>query len=529
MQANFRLVTPGPYLAFLGRNGAVVMLFALATGLLAPEMARQWKPWLPYAMGLSTTGVFLAASYSADRAWLQTHVIFVAVWAALAPAILLGLAAGYSGLEAGVLTGILLAALAPPAFSVPSFATLLKLSPKLALAAFVAATLAAPLTMPLLAKAFGMTLEFDPYFYALKLLAIIGGGWVCATILKRLLPRLGWLVPEQAAATGFAVIGLFVVFAVSAALARQQWELGGNAFVTLIGIAAALNVVLMLIGSLVFSRLGLQDALTAGLLSGNRNAGLALAAGGATLPAKGEAYLAASLMIIALMPITFQQTTRLVNFLRRRPELPRIDITWWELNNSAPPQSRALEAGNTYRIGRGLDCEIVLPGNTVSRLHAELSIAPDGTVAISDLGSTNGIWTNGAYVEQARLGPRNTVQIGMYVLRLGQPDPLEIVAEWHHADQPANVHTKVLADGGTYNIGRNPDADIRLVDRWVSDMHAQISIGRSGQVTIADLGSTNGVLVAGVRVPEVRLDQTAEVQIGLHRLRIRSAAAGDAQ
>ena len=62
--------------------------------------------------------------------------------------------------------------------------------------------------------------------------------------------------------------------------------------------------------------------------------------------------------------------------------------------------------GTRLRIGRrsaarGVEPEIDLSGPPadpgISRLHALLLPAPDGTWALLDLGSANGIWLNGEY------------------------------------------------------------------------------------------------------------------------------------
>jgi hypothetical protein len=65
----------------------------------------------------------------------------------------------------------------------------------------------------------------------------------------------------------------------------------------------------------------------------------------------------------------------------------------------------------------------------------------------------------------------------------------------------------VLAEGrrhvvppGGATIGRSRDCDIILADANVSRRHAQILPGAAGTWTIADLGSTNGVVVNGRRI-----------------------------
>jgi pSer/pThr/pTyr-binding forkhead associated (FHA) protein len=57
----------------------------------------------------------------------------------------------------------------------------------------------------------------------------------------------------------------------------------------------------------------------------------------------------------------------------------------------------------------------------------------------------------------------------------------------------------VIAPGGA-TIGRSRDCDIVLADSNVSRRHAQVLPAAAGSWTIADLGSTNGVLVNGRKI-----------------------------
>lgn len=58
------------------------------------------------------------------------------------------------------------------------------------------------------------------------------------------------------------------------------------------------------------------------------------------------------------------------------------------------------------------------------------------------------------------------------------------------------VYTMV---GNTLTIGRAPDNDIVLDDPQVSRHHAQV-VRRGDEISVEDLGSTNGTLVNGVRL-----------------------------
>jgi pSer/pThr/pTyr-binding forkhead associated (FHA) protein len=57
----------------------------------------------------------------------------------------------------------------------------------------------------------------------------------------------------------------------------------------------------------------------------------------------------------------------------------------------------------------------------------------------------------------------------------------------------------VIPPGGA-TLGRSRDCDIVLSDANVSRRHAEVRPGAAATWTIADLGSTNGVLVNGHRV-----------------------------
>jgi Protein of unknown function (DUF3662)/FHA domain len=77
-------------------------------------------------------------------------------------------------------------------------------------------------------------------------------------------------------------------------------------------------------------------------------------------------------------------------------------------------------------------------------------------------------------------------------------------------------------------IGRGSDADLRINDPGVSRRHAEIRVHaseRSGtEVSVVDLGSTNGMLVNGTRVQQATLEDGATIKIGNTTMRVRFVA-----
>jgi hypothetical protein len=71
-----------------------------------------------------------------------------------------------------------------------------------------------------------------------------------------------------------------------------------------------------------------------------------------------------------------------------------------------------------FVLGRGADCDLVVPDLTVSRRHAEIRHGPGGGLEIRDLGSRNGTFVNGERVAAAPVAPGDTLALGSAELRL---------------------------------------------------------------------------------------------------------------
>jgi pSer/pThr/pTyr-binding forkhead associated (FHA) protein len=164
-------------------------------------------------------------------------------------------------------------------------------------------------------------------------------------------------------------------------------------------------------------------------------------------------------------------------------------------------------------LGRDPAAGLPLPDDEqISWRHARLAPRPDG-VAVEDLDSTNGTFVDGVRIAQT------TVVAAGSRLFVGET-AIEVVARPHvdtavvpgllSADTIASVPApvpkivlEVVGPDGTsrelplsepLEVGRDPAVGLVLDDQLVSRRHARLTPG-AGQVTIEDLGSTNGTFV----------------------------------
>ncbi len=182
------------------------------------------------------------------------------------------------------------------------------------------------------------------------------------------------------------------------------------------------------------------------------------------------------------------------------------------------------------RLGRSPDCTVLLEGGAVgvvSGIHAELRYEA-GEWRLTDLASRNGTFVNGH-----RLGGPTPLRVGD-VMSFGETGPRLIVAalsgglpptipEHPGVPEPARRGAPVepraygitLLDAGTghlyeargvrIRIGRGRECEVRLAgasEGIVSRVHAELTVGSSGALTIQDAGSTNGTFVNDDRVSE---------------------------
>jgi pSer/pThr/pTyr-binding forkhead associated (FHA) protein len=74
-------------------------------------------------------------------------------------------------------------------------------------------------------------------------------------------------------------------------------------------------------------------------------------------------------------------------------------------------------------------------------------------------------------------------------------------------------------------IGRGTEADLRINDPGVSRRHAQLRVIDRGDrldIDIIDLGSTNGIVVNGRRVPQAPVGEGTRIEVGNTRMLVHT-------
>jgi pSer/pThr/pTyr-binding forkhead associated (FHA) protein len=77
-----------------------------------------------------------------------------------------------------------------------------------------------------------------------------------------------------------------------------------------------------------------------------------------------------------------------------------------------PEKTFRLLPGSIRTVGRATGADFIVDAPLVSRVHCRLTVAPDGTLEVRDLESTNGTFVNGERIEKARLTSGDRLGVG---------------------------------------------------------------------------------------------------------------------
>jgi BASS family bile acid:Na+ symporter len=267
-------------LAWLGRHGSRVIALGVFLGLALPPLASLVRPLLIPAI----VGPFLIALVRLDWRLLRRQLGrpaetgLMVVWLLLLSPLLVHAAILPLGLPPAIHGGVVLMAAASPLMASGNLAFMLGLDVALAVVVTLFATALMPFTLPPLALHL-LGVEIDMAFgeLMLRLAAVVGGCFLGAWLLRRLLPA-GFTQRHAEPLDGLAVLGL-LLFGVAIMDGVSEILLDRPRFVLACTFAVyGLNLVLQVVGGIIFAWRAREQALTLALCSGNRNLGLLLAA-----------------------------------------------------------------------------------------------------------------------------------------------------------------------------------------------------------------------------------------------------------
>ncbi len=300
------LAVPAAVLAFVGRHGTLIAAGSIFVGLLVPPLAAAFKPYLGTAIVVMLTLAFLRVDPAElRRHWTRPGLITAAtLWLMLITPAALGtlfLVLGVDRQMPGLYFMLVLQMTAPGLMSSPALAALLGLDVALTLASLIVSTAIAPLTASLFTHIFLGTALTAPVTFGLHLLLIIGGSAIAAAVIRRV-AGYAWVESRRLQIDGLSVLamGMFAVAAmdgVAGHFLRDPLLVTG---LTLLAFALALGLIALT--ALVFLPAGRARAFAIGLIAGNRNIGVMLAATGFLVPDVAWLYFALAQFPIYLLP-----------------------------------------------------------------------------------------------------------------------------------------------------------------------------------------------------------------------------------
>jgi BASS family bile acid:Na+ symporter len=300
------LGAPAAALSLAGRHGTLVAAASVFVGLAIPGLAAACKPYLGEAIVVMLTLAFLRV----DPNELFHHftrpglVVLATLWAMLLVPTVLGigfLAFGLDQSMPGLYFMLVLQMSAPGLMSSPALAALLGLDVALTLATLIVSTAITPLTASLFTHVFLGTALASPFGFGLRLFLIIAGCALAAAVIRRVAGPT-FIAAQRERIDGLSVIAMFM-FAV-AAMDGVAGHFRSNPLlvIELTALAFALALGLIAVTALVFLRAGRARAFAIGLIAGNRNIGLMLAASGFAVPDVAWLYFALAQFPIYLLP-----------------------------------------------------------------------------------------------------------------------------------------------------------------------------------------------------------------------------------
>ena len=293
-------------LSLAGRHGTLLAAASIFIGLALPELAALLKPVLGAVIVAMLMLAFLRVDLSALRRYFTRPGLIAAatVWLMLVAPALIGAIFFYAGVGhalPGLYLMLVLQLAAPGLMSAPAVAALLGLDVALTLAGLIVSVAVAPVSAGLFTHLFLGTALASPLALGVHLALIIAGAALGAAVIRGIAG--GAFIEAQAQRIDGLSVLMFMTFAIAAMdgvtahIVNEPMLVGKPTL-----LAFALSLGMTVVTTLVFWPAGRAHAFAIGLMAGNRNMGLMLAATGFAVSDVAWLYFAVAQFPIYLLP-----------------------------------------------------------------------------------------------------------------------------------------------------------------------------------------------------------------------------------
>lgn len=312
-----RMFTPRKFiaaLAFLGRYGTIAVALSIVLGIVLPPLAAAFKPILGEAVVALLVLSFLRVDPNALGALARRPLIVLLAsgWLMLllpaAFAVFLTVI-GLDRMAPDLYFILILQSCSPALMSAPAMAALMGLDVALTLACMLCSMVVVPLVAGVSTHIFLGQSAIEPLSFGIRLFALIAGSAAGAAVIRRFIGR-EKIETNYQLLDGLSVVAMFV-FAMAAMDGVTAYALAEPALVAILtALVFALSIGVILVTTLTFLAAGRDRAFAIGILTGNRNMGVMLAATGFAIPPIAWLYFGLAQFPIYLLPVVLKWLAR---------------------------------------------------------------------------------------------------------------------------------------------------------------------------------------------------------------------------
>lgn len=297
-------------IAFTGRHGTIAVALSILLGLVLPSLAAALKPMLGEAVVALLVLSFLRVSPAALGALARrpSLVLLASAWLMLllpAAFAVFFTAIGLNRTMPDLYFILILQSCSPALMSAPAMAALIGVDAALTLACLLGSMAAVPVIAGVVTHLFLGQSLIEPMSFGLRLFALIAGSAAGAAIIRRIAGNKR-IEANYEFLDGLSVLAMFI-FAMAAMDGVTATAIADPGFVAaLTALVFALTIGTIIVTTLVFLAAGRDRAFAIGILTGNRNMGVMLAATGFAIPPTGWLYFGLAQFPIYLLPVALK-------------------------------------------------------------------------------------------------------------------------------------------------------------------------------------------------------------------------------